>query len=121
MSNISALGEACRTAWKRILLADALFLNGDRHMRNFGVIRSTKTGEVLRLDSEILTTIRRTAAIPAGTIPQAWLRLYWKTADDEDWANLRKLLDACEKNKYLAEAWHAGIEIIHAAPDLKSL
>ena len=49
------------------------------------------------------------------------LRLYWKTADDEDWANLRKLLDACEKNKYLAEAWHAGIEIIHAAPDLKSL
>lgn len=120
MSNISALGEACRTAWKRILLADALFLNGDRHMRNFGVIRSTKTGEVLRLAPNFDNN-QAYRGNPGGHYSAAMLRLYWKTADDEDQGNLRQLLGACEKNKYLAEAWHAGIEIIHAAPDLKSL
>ena len=47
--NIASLGTEYEEAWKRILLADAVFLNTDRHMRNYGVIRSSSTGEVLRL------------------------------------------------------------------------
>lgn len=49
LQNLSSLGVSFRKAWLRILLADALFMNTDRHMRNFGVIRSAKTGKVLRL------------------------------------------------------------------------
>ena len=89
-------------------------------MRNFGVIRSTKTGEVLRLAPNFDNN-QAYRGNPGGRYSAAMLRLYWKAADDEDRANLRQLLDACEKNKYLAEAWHAGIEIIHAVPDRKSL
>ena len=33
--------------------------------------------------------------------------------DDEDRENLRQLLAACEKNRYLAEAWQAGTEILN--------
>ena len=48
-NNISSLGIAFEEAWIRILLADALFMNTDRHMRNFGFIRSAETGRVLRM------------------------------------------------------------------------
>lgn len=47
--NIASLGSEYEEAWIRILMADAFFENSDRHMRNFGVIRSSETGEVLRL------------------------------------------------------------------------
>ena len=40
--NLASLGADFDIAWKRILLADAAFLNTDRHMRNFGVILSRK-------------------------------------------------------------------------------
>ena len=112
MANLSSLGEAYRSAWKRILLADALFLNGDRHMRNFGVIRSARTGEVLRLAPNFDNN-QAFHGNPSGRYSAAMLRLYWKTADDEDRENLRQLLAACEKNRYLAEAWQAGTEILN--------
>ncbi len=113
MSNLSSLGEKCRLAWKRILIADALFLNDDRHMRNFGVIRSAKTGEVLRLAPNFDNN-QAFHGNPGGHYSPSMLRLYMKTADAEDRANLEHLLDACRNNKYLAEVYHAGTEIINA-------
>lgn len=112
MTNLSSLGETYRSAWKRILLADALFLNGDRHMRNFGVIRSARTGEVLRLAPNFDNN-QAFHGNPSGRYSAAMLRLYWKTADDKDRENLRQLLAACKKNRYLAEAWRAGTEILN--------
>ena len=47
--NIASLGENFERDFRRIVLADALFMNTDRHMRNYGVIRSAKTGELLRM------------------------------------------------------------------------
>ena len=113
MSNLSSLGEDYRHAWKRILLADALFLNGDRHMRNFGVIRSAKTGEVLRLAPNFDNN-QAFHGNPNGRYSSAMLRLYWETADSEDRENLRQLLTVCEKNKYLTEAWQAGMQILNS-------
>ena len=113
MANIASLGEACRVAWKRILVADALFLNGDRHMRNFGVIRSAKNGEVLRLAPNFDNN-QAFHGNPGGHYSPAMLRLFMKTADAEDRSNLRELLEACKNNKYLAEAYQAGTEIMNA-------
>ena len=47
--NIASLGIQFEKDFRRILLADALFMNVDRHMRNYGVIRSAITGEILRI------------------------------------------------------------------------
>ena len=116
MHNIASLGEACRRAWKRILIADALFLNGDRHMRNFGVIRSTKTGKVLRLAPNFDNN-QAYLGNPGGYYSAAMLKSYWRTADHEDRANLRQLLDACKKSKYLEQAWKAGMEVINSTRD----
>ena len=113
MDNLSSLGEAYHQAWKRILLADALFLNGDRHMRNFGVIRSAVTGKVLRLAPNFDNN-QAFHGNPNGQYSPAMLRFYWKTADAEDRENLRQLLHACKQNKYLAEAWQAGMQVMNA-------
>ncbi|MEG1884465.1 MAG: hypothetical protein RR224_12230 [Clostridia bacterium] len=48
-ANLKSLGKGFEQDYRRILLADALFMNKDRHMRNFGVIRSAATGELLRI------------------------------------------------------------------------
>lgn len=48
-NNIASLGKQFEVDYRRILLADALFMNSDRHMRNFGVIRSTENGRILRM------------------------------------------------------------------------
>lgn len=111
MENIATLGESFRRAWKRILLADALFLNGDRHMRNFGVIRSAITGEVLRLAPNFDNN--QAYHGNPGRYSSAMLRLYWRTADAEDRTNLQELLAACAGNKYLAEAWQAGMDVLN--------
>lgn len=47
--NLASLGTDFENAWIKILMADAFFENTDRHPRNFGVIRSSITGEILRL------------------------------------------------------------------------
>ena len=112
MKNISSLGEEYHKAWKRILIADALFLNGDRHMRNFGVIRSSQTGEVLRLAPNFDNN-QAYHGNPSGRYSASMLRLFWRTADAEDRVNLQELLAACEKNAYLAEAWQAGTDLLN--------
>jgi len=113
MENIASLGDDFRKAWKRILLADALFLNADRHMRNFGFIRSAKTGEVLRLAPNFDNN-QAFHGNPDGKYSAAMFRLYWKGADAEDHANLQELLAACADNKYLEEAYQAGLNALNA-------
>ncbi len=113
MQNLTSLGEEFRKAWKRILIADALFLNGDRHMRNFGVIRSTETGEILRLAPNFDNN-QAYLANPGGAYSSAMLRLYMQSADAEDRENLKTLLDACASNDYLHTAYQAGMELLKA-------
>ena len=107
MQNIASLGEAFRSAWKRILIADALFLNGDRHMRNFGVIRSARSGAVLRLAPNFDNN-QAFHGNPGGRYSDAFLKMYLHSADDEDYENLRTLLAACKGSRYLQEAYRAG-------------
>ncbi len=113
MKNISSLGESFRQSWKRILIADALFLNADRHMRNFGVIRSSKTGEVLRLAPNFDNN-QAYHGNPGDRYSPAMLQCYWQTADEEDQINLKTLLEACKENEYLAEAYQAGVQILRS-------
>ena len=88
----------------------------DRHMRNFGVIRSTKTAKVPRLAPNFDNN-QAYLGNPGGYYSAAMLKSYWRTADHEDRANLRQLLDACKKSKYLEQAWKAGMEVINSTRD----
>ena len=104
--NIASLGAEFEEAWKRILLADALFVNTDRHMRNFGVIRSSRTGEVLRLAPNFDNN-QAYLANPSGTYSDRMLKLYMKQADDRDYQNLKVLTDEVKKYPYLKHAFEA--------------
>lgn len=101
--NIASLGDEFRSAWKKILIADALFLNTDRHMRNFGVIRSSETGAILRLAPNFDNN-QAFKANPSGRYSDSMLSLYMKNADQEDYHNLQILMDCSGNEKYLAEA-----------------
>ena len=105
--NIASLGVAFEKAWKRILLADALFINTDRHMRNFGFIRSSATGEVLRLAPNFDNN-QAYLANPSGTYTEGMLRMYMKQADGEDQENLKVLSYALSKHPYLKQAQDAS-------------
>lgn len=105
--NIASLGPDFVKAWKRILLADALFLNTDRHMRNFGVIRSSATGEALRLAPNFDNN-QAYLANPSGTYSDGMLRMYMKQADSQDMANLKALCDELKSHPYLQQALEAG-------------
>ena len=105
--NIASLGAAFEKAWKRILLADALFVNTDRHMRNFGVIRSSKTGDVLRLAPNFDNN-QAYFANPSGTYSEGMLRIYMKQADSEDRKNLEALHEALSVHSYLKHAYDAS-------------
>ncbi len=104
--NIKSLGTAFEEAWKRILLADAVFVNTDRHMRNFGVIRSSRTGDVLRLAPNFDNN-QAYLANPGGTYSDGMLKLYMKQADDTDYLNLKVLTDEMKKYPYLKFAMEA--------------
>jgi serine/threonine protein kinase HipA of HipAB toxin-antitoxin module len=104
--NIASLGAEFEEAWKRILLADAVFVNTDRHMRNFGVIRSSRTGEVLRLAPNFDNN-QAYLANPSGTYSDRMLKLYMKQADDRDYQNLKVLTDEMKKYPYLKHAFEA--------------
>ena len=105
--NIASLGTEYEKAWKRILLADAVFLNTDRHMRNYGFIRSSATGEVLRLAPNFDNN-QAYLANPGGTYSDAMLKLYMKHADRQDKANLKVLSDALKAYPYLKQAYEAS-------------
>ena len=107
LQNIASLGESFRTAWKRILLADALFYNTDRHMRNFGVIRSSSTGEVLRLAPNYDNN-QAYLANPGGAYSDRMLVLYMQQADSEDYQNLKTLYEAIRLHPLFKYAREAG-------------
>ena len=103
MGNLSSLGEAFRIAWKRILLADAFFVNTDRHTRNFGVIRSSKDGRILRLAPNFDNN-QAYKANPSGHYSDSMLRMYLQDADEADRRDLSALLKGADGIAYLAEA-----------------
>ena len=109
LTNLSSLGASFRRDWKRILAADAFFMNTDRHMRNFGVIRSSKTGDILRLSPNFDNNQAYTAN-PMG-YSSSMLRLFIRSADAEDRENLQILADGCKGNKYLSQACQAYADL----------
>ena len=106
--NIAAMGTGFEAAWKRILLADAVFLNTDRHMRNYGVVRSSETGEVLRLAPNFDNN-QAFLANPGSTYSDGMLRLFMKKADLQDRKNLITLSDALKDHPYLKDAYKATL------------
>ena len=104
--NLASLGAAFETAWKRILLADAVFENTDRHMRNFGVIRSSATGEVLRLAPNFDNN-QAYLANPSGSYSGRMLAAYMRHADGQDRSDLKALSDALSGHPYLDPAYRA--------------
>ena len=109
--NISRLGDDFDKAWRRILLADAVFENTDRHMRNFGVIRSSATGEVLRLAPNFDNN-QAYLANPSGKYSDSMLKLYMMHADHQDRENLRILSNALKSFSYLSEAYTATLSFL---------
>ncbi|MBQ9210644.1 MAG: hypothetical protein IJ153_02995 [Clostridia bacterium] len=107
--NIASLGSEQENAWKRILLADAVFLNTDRHMRNYGVIRSSATGAVLRLAPNFDNN-QAYLANPGGNYSEAMLKRYMRQADKQDIENLKVLSDALKRYPYLHYAYEASIK-----------
>src|SRR5699024_11318446 len=93
LKNLSSHGASFRRDWKRILAADAFFMNTDRHMRNFGVIRSSKTGDILRLAPNFDNN-QAYSANPRG-YSSSTLRLFIRNADAEDRENLQIIADGC--------------------------
>lgn len=102
--NLASFGDAFETAWRRILLADALFMNTDRHMRNFGVIRSAVTGRILRLAPNFDNN-QAYKANPSGKYSDAMLKMFHNTfgLKEQDRMDLERLLEACKHNKYLQD------------------
>lgn len=111
--NIASLGQEFVKEYRRILLADALFMNTDRHMRNFGVLRSAKTGELLRMAPNFDNN-QAYKANPSGRYSDAMLRDFEKTygITDEDVSDLTALLEACAHRPYLLEVYTAGTQFL---------
>ena len=110
LGNFASLGPDFERDWRRILLCDALFFNTDRHMRNFGVIRDSHTGKVLRLAPNFDNN-QAYDANPGGYSPQM-LRVYMAGATEADRENLKALCAALENRKGLEKALNAGRQYI---------
>lgn len=106
--NIASLGASYEQAWKRILLADAVFANTDRHMRNFGVIRSSVTGEVLRLAPNFDNN-QAYLANPGGRYSDVMLKMFMQKADTGDRERLDELCAALRGSEYLKYAYEACV------------
>ena len=107
--NLASLGQDFEKSYRRILLSDALFTNTDRHMRNFGVIRSALTGDILRMAPNFDNN-QAYRVNPGGRFTDGMLRAvkasFGLTQDDIN--DLNTLIEACRKNKYLAAAAEIG-------------
>ena len=107
--NLASLGQEFEKAYRQILLSDALFTNTDRHMRNFGVIRSALTGAILRMAPNFDNN-QAYRANHGGRFSDDMLRgfkaSFGMTQDDID--DLKALIEACKKNKYLSAAAEIG-------------
>lgn len=109
--NLASLGSAFETAWKQILIADALFMNTDRHMRNFGVIRSSVTGEPLRLAPNFDNN-QAYLANPGGAYSAGMLKMFMGQADARDRENLRELSAELKNHPYLRQAYEASLAYV---------
>ena len=89
------------------MIADALFGNTDRHMRNFGLIRSSITGEVLRLAPNFDNN-QAMYANPGKKYPAGMLKAYMENADEEDFENLKVLLNVIKNDTYFVDAYNNG-------------
>ncbi len=111
--NIASLGSDFEKQFRRILLADALFMNTDRHMRNYGVIRSAKTGKILRMAPNFDNN-QAYKATPGGHYSDEMLKrfeaLYGLT--DRDQADLAMLVEACSVRPYLQDAQVVGSDFL---------
>ena len=107
--NFASLGSAFETAWRHIVLADALFENTDRHMRNFGVIRSSVTGEVLRLAPNFDNN-QAYLANPSGAYSGRMFQAYMKHADGQDRADVKLLANELKAHPYLERAYQACLK-----------
>ena len=107
--NISSLGPDFEKQFRRILLADALFMNTDRHMRNYGVIRSAKTGEILQMAPNFDNNQAYKSNLGgrySGEMSKRFEGLYSLT--DGDKADLAALVTACSARPYLQDAQIVG-------------
>lgn len=111
LENIASLGIAFAQAWQRILIADALFMNTDRHLRNFGVIRSASTGEILRLAPNFDNNQAYKANL-SRRYSGVLLRGLLSENDRAIREPLAQLLDACRKRAYLQDAVLEGEKYI---------
>jgi len=106
--NIASLGIRFEKDFRRILLADALFMNGDRHMRNYGVIRSAITGEILRMAPNFDNN-QACLSDPDGHYSHGMLRsfkkMYGLTKQDKN--DLAALLAECAKRPFMKETCEA--------------
>ena len=75
-------------------------------MRNFGFIRSSVTGEVLRMAPNFDNN-QAYLANPSGTYSAGKLSMYMKKADSEDRENLGLLIETMKKHPYLWQAKEA--------------
>lgn len=107
--NIASLGTDFEKQFRRILLADALFMNTDRHMRNYGVIRSARTGEILRMAPNFDNN-QAYQANPGGHYSDGMLKSFRHVYElrAEDVADLKLLLEVCAKKPFLADACEVG-------------
>ena len=112
--NLASLGEEFEHAWQRILLADAFFMNTDRHMRNFGVIRSSVTGNVLRLAPNFDNNQAYTAN-PGGRYSGVMLRAYMRGADRQKQNALEALANAASKSAFLKAAAEEAARLLTPA------
>ena len=106
--NIASLGPEFEEAWKRILVADAAFFNTDRHMRNYGFIRSSVTGAVLRMAPNFDNN-QAYIANPGGTYSDGMLKLFLKNADSRDYQNLEMLSNAMIRHPFMKQAYEACV------------
>lgn len=102
LENLASLGPSFEHAWQRILLADAVFMNTDRHTRNFGVIRSSENGDILRLAPNFDNN-QAYKANPGGTYSPSMFKNYIRSTDYDYHAELQQLVAECSKHPYLSD------------------
>ena len=107
--NIASLGSDFEKQFRRILLADTLFMNTDRHMRNYGVIRSAKTGEILRMAPNFDNN-QAYKSNPSGHYSDGMLKSFLHVYElrTEDIADLNLLLESCATKSFLADVCEVG-------------
>jgi hypothetical protein len=81
-------------------------------MRNFGVIRSSQTGQVLRIAPNFDNN-QAYLANPSGRYSEAMLKQYMEKADQQDVQLLRILCSALQSNSYFLPAYEASLQYLH--------